>query len=347
MRAAALLSLFVVAPLAVAPGEAHAEVHSRVFINGRATTVYFNDGDSFRQLDGPWSGRGSRLAGFNTLESYGPTHVWGSWHPFELYINAKEATLNGRRGIWHCFTEGETDTYGRVLLDCPDLAVDQIRKGLAHAMQIDDTPARPEYLRAQHEAMRARRGMWAHGIPAFILTSLHSRAEDPTRDRQYNRLVSTRDGHSERWEHTDPYPECSTQCSTIIEADAERVRAYARELRADPNLAEVLASVPNVLLIEAVDRYARLGEIPAYFSPPDLEDEYYDPEDDDVPPAYRQVAAALEPRLQAARASGALGSTQEVRGSCMIYADFRRRYGRERAACFRRRGNWPPPGWNP
>ncbi len=298
-----------------------AEVESLVYINGRPTRVYFNDGDSFRQLDGPWSGRGSRLGGFNTLESYGPTHLWGRWHPYELYINAKMATLNGRRGVWHCFGEGETDTYGRVLLDCPDLAIDQIRKGLAHAMQIDDTPARPEYLRAQQEAIAARRGMWAHGVPGFVLTSLHSRDEDPSRDMQYNRMVSVRDGHSERWEHNDFYPECSIQCATEIQADAERVSNFARTLRGDAALAPILAETSNLLLIELVDRYARLEQIPEYTA-------------DDV-------RAALEPRLQAARASGLLGETQEVRGSCVVYAAFTRRYGQNRAHCFRGHGSLP------
>lgn len=289
-----------------------------VYINGRPTAVHFNDGDSFRQLDGPYSGRGSRLAGFNTLESFGPTHAWGEWHPFELWVNAKMATYNGRQGVWHCFTEGETDTYGRILLDCPDLATDQIRRGLAHAMQIDDTPARPEYLRAQHEAMRARRGMWAHGIPDFVLTSLHSADEDPTRDEQYNRLVSSRDGHSERWSHNDRYPECSFQCAETVAADMPRVTAYAQRLRADRELAPALANVSNILLIEAVSRYARLANLPEYLS--------------------EETTAALEPRLAEARESGQLGQTTMTTGSCMVYTDFRRRYGRDRASCLNNRG---------
>ena len=83
------------------------------------------------------------------------------------------------------------------------------------------------------EAIRHRRGMWAHGVPGFVLTSLHSADEDPTRDVHYNRMVSTRDGHSEPWMHTDRYPECSWQCATEIQADETRVYAFARSLRAD------------------------------------------------------------------------------------------------------------------
>lgn len=298
-----------------------AQVESIVYINGRPTHVYFNDGDSFRQLDGPYTGRGSRLGGFNTLESYGPTHLWGRWHPYELWINAKQATLNARRGIWHCSTDGSVDGYGRVLLDCPDLAIDQIAKGLAHAMQVDDTPARPEYLRAQQEAIRNRRGMWAHGVPEFVLTSLHSRDEDPSRDSHYNRMVSTRDGHSERWIHDDYYSECSVQCATELRADPERVENFARTLRADRELAPALADTPNLLLIEMVDRYARLGVLPEYTPDP--------------------VRAAIEGRLAAARQTGLLGETHEAQGSCMVYAAFLRRYGQNRAYCFRGRGVLP------
>ena len=317
----ALGALVLTAPLGGAP-EARATIETRVYINGRPTRVYFNDGDSFRQLDGPYAGRGSRLGGFNTLESYGPVHSWGDWHPFELFVIAKKATHLGRHGIWHCTTDGSTDTYGRVLLDCPDLAVAQIRHGYAHAMQVDDTPSRPAYLRAQAEAIRHRRGMWAHGAPEFVVTSLHSADEDPGRDSHYNRMVSVRDGHSEKWEHDDVYPECSTQCATEIQADDAKVEAFARELRADRSLAPALDGFSNVLLIEAVDRYARLGELPEYLEEP--------------------IRSALEPRLSAAKEAGVLGEPTEVRGACMLYADFRRRYGRERASCLRRHGAWPP-----
>jgi endonuclease YncB( thermonuclease family) len=299
-----------------------AEVHSLVYINGRPTRVYFNDGDSFRQLNGPYTGRGSRLGGFNTLESFGPAHAWGTWHPYELWINAKLATYNGRRGIWHCTSDGSTDTYGRVLLDCPDLAIDQIRRGYAHAMNIDDTPARPEYLRAQQEAIAARRGMWAHGVPSFVLTSLHSRDEDPTKDQHKNRMVSVRDGHSEPWIHDDRYDECEWVCANEIVADEAAVRDFARTLRADPEVAPALANTSNLLLIELVDRYARLGTVPEYTTP--------------------EVRALVEPRLEAAKREGRLGEATERLGACAVYVDFRRRYGLNRALCMRGRGEIPP-----
>lgn len=312
----ALSLLLLVSP----PGSAGAEARSRVFLNGQPISVHFSDGDSFRMQQGPYAGRNSRIAGFNTLESFGPAHQWGDWHPYELWINAKQATHNARHGVWHCTTEGETDTYGRVLVECLDLAISQIGHGYAHAMNIDDTPARPEYLRAQNAAIQARRGMWAHGVPDFVLTSLHSADEDRSRQSHYNRMVSTRDGHSESMEHNDTYRECQVVCATETRADAASVRAMARELRADRALAPLLAETSNILLIELVDRYARLEILPEYTS--------------------AEVRAAVEPRLAQARAAGRLGQLHDEQGGCMIYAQFERRYGSDRAVCLRGRGNW-------
>ena len=145
------LSLLCGVATLVAASIAYSEIRAKVFINEIPSPVYFNDGDSFRVLSGKLNGTKARLSGYNTLESFGPVHRWGDWHPYELYINAKMATINGRRGTWHCTTDGSRDTYGRVLMICPDLATDQIRRGFAHAYQVDDTPSNPVYLRAQQE----------------------------------------------------------------------------------------------------------------------------------------------------------------------------------------------------
>jgi len=306
---------------ALQPAVFASEAKTRVFLNGHAIAVHFSDGDSFRMLEGPYAGSNSRLAGFNTLESYGATHSWGSWNSFELWLIAKKATYNGRRGVWHCTTEGDHDTYGRVLVDCPDLIESQVRLGFAHAMNIDDTPSAMYILRAQQDAIRHRRGMWAHGVPGFIVTSLHSASEDPGRLHNYNRTVSTRDGHTEKWEHHDVYSECQQVCNTEIRSDARRVYDFARGLRSREGLEQVLADEPNLLLVELVDRYARLGHLPEYTSD--------------------EVRAAVEPILARARASGELGQTRRVQGACMVYAAFNRHYNTNHAECFRGR-NWHP-----
>jgi endonuclease YncB( thermonuclease family) len=315
-----LLAVAFAAGLAPFP-HAEATGWTRVVLNGRMVPVSFNDGDSFRVQSGPFSGSQCRLGGFNTLESFGPAHQWGTWHPYELYVIAKLATRNARRGTWHCTTEGRRDGYGRLLLDCPDLAVSQISLGLAMAYQVDDTPSRPEYIRAQREAIAARRGMWAHGVPDYVMTSVHSASEDPTREH-YNRLISTHDGHSESRRHRETYAECEWVCNTEIRADEDAVREAARALRSDPALAPLLADLPNFHLMEFARRYARLGELPAY-----------------VPEAAR---ALVEARLQAMRSAGQLGTTRRERGSCMLFVPFDRWFGGSRAACLRDHGTLPP-----
>lgn len=314
----------MVALVVAIPGPAEGTSYTRVFINGAPVPVHFNDGDSFRIFDGEYRGSQCRLAGFNTLESFGPAHQWGEWHPYELYINAKMATYNGRRGTWHCTTDGSRDGYGRVLMDCPDLATDQIRNGFAHAYNVDDTPSRAYYLRAQQEAIRNRRGMWAHGVPDYVMTSIHSADEDVGRDHHYNRLVSVRDGHSESMQHRNTYAECSWVCDEEVRVDLPAVQAAARRLRGDPAIAPHLADFFNLHLIEFVSRFHRTGELPEY-----LED----------PEARRLV----EHRLRREQGAGNLGETREVRGSCMLHVPFRRRYGQNRAECLRGHGT-PPPG---
>lgn len=304
-----------------APPTAEADAWTRVFINGQIAPVHFNDGDSFRVQGGELSGTQCRLGGFNTLESFGPAHQWGDWHPYELYVNAKQATTHARRGVWHCFGDGSRDGYGRLLLDCPDLAISHISHGFAHAYNIDDTPSRPEYLRAQQEAIRERRGMWAHGVPDYIMTSIHSADEDPSRDFHYNRLVSTHDGHTESMQHRETYGECEWVCDDEIRADEGAVTAAARRLREDRGLAPLLAEHSNALLMEFVRRYARIGELPAYLEEP--------------------ARAGVEARLAQERAQGLLGATRTVQGSCALYVEFTRRYGRERASCLRDHGTAP------
>lgn len=312
------------AGLAVAGGPtATADAWTRVTINGTAVPVSFNDGDSFRVHGGDYDGTQCRLGGFNTLESFGPAHQWGEWHPYELYVIAKMATIHARRGTWHCFTEGEHDGYGRLLVECPDLIVDMVRRGYAQVYNVDDTASRPEYLRAQDEAIRNRAGMWAHGVPGYVMTSAHSASEDAGREWHYNRLVSTRDGHSESMRHHEDYSECEWVCADELVADPVATDSFARSLREEPSTAPLLGDLANILLTEVVTRYARIGELPEYFT-----GEARDP-----------VLA----RLEAARAAGTLPRVTTTPGAtCFLYVEFERRYGSHRASCLAGHGSLPP-----
>ncbi|MEZ4475460.1 MAG: thermonuclease family protein [bacterium] len=287
---------------------AAAEPASLVYLNGTPSPVFFNDGDSFRVLSGKYAGSKARLAGYNTLESFGPVHQWGGWTAKELYVIAKTATLNARVGTWRCESDLKTDTYGRILWWCPQLAEDQIRKGLAHAMSVDQSPAKPELLAAQKEAIAAKRGMWAHGVPEYVLTSLHSVDERPGDEPAYNRLVSTEDGHSKKWEHNVEYQECDLLCWP--EVGAPELAASLKE----QSLPEAVAAYDDARLLRLYAHYIKdhtLGEVEAELG---LKEE-----------AHRAP-------LQAAIAS--FIARGPVR-ACMVHTDFRRRFGAAKAVCLK------------
>lgn len=180
---------------------------TQLTLNGKTTTVYFNDGDTFHYQDGK-NRVSARLSGYNALESYGPVHQWGHWKGEELYANAKEATQEAQKGGWHCDLVGAKDKYGRVLAHCPDLAEHLISKGLAHVMLVDSKEESQHLVDIQRQAIRSRVGMWDKGIPDFILTSVHSTQESGQNDQAYDRFVSTETGRSLVRKHSNAYSTC-------------------------------------------------------------------------------------------------------------------------------------------
>jgi hypothetical protein len=121
-------------------------------------------------------------------------------------------------------------------------------------------------------------------------------------------------------EHRDQYGECEWRCVNETRVDEQRVRAAARRLREDRNIAPHLADFGNIVLFELVSRYVRKHELP-----------------ESVP---EEIRPAITARLQAEERAGQLGTTHQVPGPCMLYAQFRRRYGPNRAYCMRGHGNW-------
>jgi len=315
------LNVLACALITVVATTARAEPATRVFLNGVPAPVFFNDGDSFRVLSGQYQGSKARLAGYNTLESYGTAHQWGSWTAKELYVLAKLATANARVGVWHCTSDGKLDTYGRMLWWCPELAADQIRKGLAHVLSVDARPGKAELIQLQDEAKAARRGIWAHGIPDFIITSLHSIAEEAGDEGAYNRLVSSVDGHSLKWVHDDTYAECQTVCDDGAE-ETSRIDGAVQALHADPAVAPLIKGVGGArpyskgeLEVIASD-FGRKKDIQRLLKKPEHL------------AAFTAVLGKLQAENQLGRAVGATPA-------CMIYVDFKRRFGGGRAACLR------------
>lgn len=309
--------LALVASLAfLSPGRADAaEPRTKVILNGELVQVTFNDGDSFRVLSGQFVGAKARLAGYNTLESYGPVHQWGSWTAKELYVIAKMSTLHARKGVWECTTDGDTDTYGRILVRCPKLAEDLIRRGMAHTLTVTDEPGEPAYVAAQREAIAAERGLWSHGVPEFILTSLHSAEEDTEGKGTYNRLVSTEDGHSVKWKHGNKYSECSKVCHMVYEVDAAVVDEVTATLRKDTAVAVITEALDDAALRRVVEEFARFRHIGR-----------------DVPKDQREE---LKLHMLGYVSSGMFGNEPGQPGACMIHIDFKRRFGTGRAACLK------------
>ena len=303
--------LVCVALSILAVDEASAEPAPLVFLNNVPAAVTFNDGDSFRVLEGPNTGSKARLAGFNTLESHGPVHQWGGWHYKELYALAKMATLNARRGVWHCESKDlAADGYGRILWYCLDLAEDQIRHGFAHAMTVSDEPANPRLLAAQHDAIRHRRGMWAKGVPTYVLTSIHS-ADEGFGKKTYNRLVNTVDGHSKRWYHNAIFSECQDVCHHPTELPMNEAYRVVSELRADAAVAPYVRGIDDILVALSVNTFIQNGFVPKIFG-------------DNA-----KVQAALE----SMKSKGRFASVRSIKGACAIHVDFKRRYVRPKPAC--------------
>jgi endonuclease YncB( thermonuclease family) len=310
MRVGQLISLAVL--VSALPAFAEQPGTAKAYLNGVATPVFFNDGDSFRILAGEHQGSQCRLAGFNTLESFGAAHSWGTWTPGELYRNAKMATMSGRRGVWHCESDLSRDGYGRMLWWCKDLALSQVKNGYAMAMSVTEEPADPDVIAVQNEAIAAKRGMWAHGVPDYVMTSNHSFSENFPGN--YNRLVSTVDGRSKKWLHQQNYAECQTPCAPSEDPDATKIAAFAKELKAGPGAA-LFQQWDEATLVTHLTEYILLGsfgELPAQM------DRF-------------AVESLITPTIAAGRLR-----TSGLPTSCMIYVDFTRRYGANRAACLRK-----------
>ncbi len=330
MRTALVVTGVVIAALAAASG-VRAEPLTKVYINGVPTPVYFNDGDSFRPQAGPLKGQQSRLAGYNTLESYGGVHSWGTWNPHELYVNAKLATLEARRGVWHCDTDGKKDGYGRLLLFCKDLARDLIVKGLAHAYSVKG-PGDADLMAAQREAMENRRGMWAHGVPHYVMTSIHSASEGGGKDgKTYNRLISTFDAHTKKWLHTDNYTECQTICEKEPQPTPADQTQNLETLRADAAAAPALEGLPDdvarAVVRDVVDLVDRSPEATAA--------DYFIFEATRPAALTKDKVQALLDAARRAQGDQKLAVSGTDVDSCFVYVDFRRRYGGDRAACLR------------
>jgi len=213
------LPLLLAAALTAAPAAAEARkgrsprgLPATLTLDGQETRVRWVDGDTFLVDSGPLKGFSTRLAGYNTLETYGPVHRIGAATPGQLWAVAREAAPRLARGAWRCRTLGERDGYGRALVACPDAAEALMRAGLAMVFALDG-PADPALLAAQREAQAARAGLWAGGVPPLVPTSVHADGERGLGARgAYDRLVDTRTGKATPRPHRRRYATCEEVC---------------------------------------------------------------------------------------------------------------------------------------
>lgn len=304
-KLALTMAALAAAALTFAP-RSEANSASISIINGAATPVFFNDGDTYRALAGPLRLRPARLGGYNTLESYGPVHQWGGFTFKEMYVLAKQATLNARRGVWACTIDPkDKDGYGRLLASCPELAKEQIEKGLAHALSIDG-PSAKELIQAQRSAIVNQRGIWAKGVPPVVLTSLHSVDERLDNTGNYNRVVSPLDGYSTKWKHQELYAECQTVCHKGKAVEREQALALIARLRADAETSELVRGLEDRYLMALFDEYVTVDRVAQIFE--------------------GDGHAVMKKKLDAWKAEGAFGVLRAIDSSCMVYATFERRY---------------------
>ena len=192
--------------------EPAAAVAPTILLDGVRTTVRWDDGDTFKVVtdDGSKSAR-ARLAGFNTLESYGPVHRWGDWTAQELFALSKAGGELAEGQVWACTTLPGGGGYGRDKVDCAGLRTALLEAGLAHLFAFDGTPLAAD-LEVQTAAMGAGAGMWAKGAPSVVVTSLHSLDEKPDQTETYNRVADTATGVARKVLHGETYAPCQEVC---------------------------------------------------------------------------------------------------------------------------------------
>jgi len=183
---------------------------SKLYVNGSLVTVRWTDGDTFKVYGPRYRGLRARLKDYNTLENYGPVHKWGSWKPKALLRVANGASAFARSKAWKCFTLGRSGGYGRSLVSCPGLAKALIRRGLAHVFSMRG-PGNKSLLAIQKKAISKGRGIWAKGVPRYIVTSVHS--YNPRYRTSINRLISTKTGASWIMRHRKRYRSCQWVCA--------------------------------------------------------------------------------------------------------------------------------------
>lgn len=186
------------------------KVQPSVILDGVSISVVWDDGDTFHGKTADGKKIKARLAGYNTLESYGPVHQWGDWTEKELYAFAKESGVFASKTVWECADTKKGGGYGRVLVDCPGLRRAMLENGYAHPFSIGG-PAPEADMKALRVGIDNKAGIWEKGAPKSLITSLHSQDEKPDRE-VYNRVCDLTTGECAERVHAAVYQICEKVC---------------------------------------------------------------------------------------------------------------------------------------
>jgi endonuclease YncB( thermonuclease family) len=213
--AIALAVLLAPPPAAARRASRHARGEStraRILLAGEWAEVRWTDGDTFRVLTGPHANRTARLQGINTLETFGPVHRIGTAGGHELLAVAKASAAIAAGASVRCGLVGRDDVYGRLLVECPEVAEALVRSGHGMVFAVDADPDR-RLVQLQRDAQAARVGIWVGGAPPLLPTSVHS-ADEPDLGPKgaYDRIADTRTGVTEARPHARVYRTCEEVC---------------------------------------------------------------------------------------------------------------------------------------
>ena len=220
-------------------------------------------------------------------------------------------------GIWRCSWDQRADGYGRDLFKCPELAIHMIRAGMAHAMTVTAEPSPEAYLEVQRDAHEEPARHVGRRRPQ-IRPHLHSLHRWWMKSR--TKLGLQPPGLDprwalERWIHGETYGECDKVCVQEVELDSQVLREAKQRLSTQSTSSRPGAPLPARKQVEVLEIWLMIETVSAH-----------------IPKAERDL---MRQSLTQLVETGLLVATKSAQGGCMIYTDYRRRFGGGKASCLK------------
>ena len=143
-------------------------IEPTVILDGVSIAVEWDDGDTFHGKTADGTKIKARLAGYNTLESYGPVHQWGDWTEKELYAFAKESGVFASKRFGNVQIPKKAEDMDGCLLIVQDcLRKAMLENGFAHPFSIGG-PAPEADMQALRTGIENKAGIWAKGCTEIV-----------------------------------------------------------------------------------------------------------------------------------------------------------------------------------